>query len=344
MARDELEPAGRATPEANAEGKLDFIASLTRYMLRAPAAILSLQSDRLERQVFMSLAEATDEWMSMGDGPLALGQCRHVTENGRSLIIDEARPAPSLEETPATKLLSDCAYIGVPIFGDGAEASGVLCVIDAPSRQWTDAEIHLVTQLASMGDDQLRLVVSTREAQERKERAETLTKRDTLTGMMNRTSFQARLRVEKEDFDRTGRPLSLVQFELDYFHRIREHYGADMADVSLKRTAATIVDAMRENNDAVARLNDGEFAIVLPRTSLIGAQAMAERIREAIERSEIKVGKLLDFRMTASFGVSCIDEPDTPLHMLVKLASDALETAKESGGNCVVEANLDVEI
>lgn len=86
--------------------------------------------------------------------------------------------------------------------------------------------------------------------------------------------------------------------------------------------------------DIAARYGGEEFAFILPRTGIVDAHALAERVRHDIGETRIAhEGKVLG--VTASIGVSCYLEGHGDVAVLVERADLALYRAKSSGKNRV---------
>ena len=102
----------------------------------------------------------------------------------------------------------------------------------------------------------------------------------------------------------------------------------------LQGLASTLKETVREA-DLCARYGGEEFVVVLPATSADGAMELAERIRLAVEASEVEAdGKTL--KITVSAGVNSyrkdgLSKPE----WMVKEADMALYEAKRSGRNAV---------
>ena len=156
-----------------------------------------------------------------------------------------------------------------------------------------------------------------------------LSRRDPLTSLANRRAFDSRL---AEDFGlakRYSRPLSLLMLDIDSFKSYNDAFGHPAGDELLQTLARVISVHMRET-DLVARIGGEEFAIVLPETDLAGALALAERVREEVERFS-------QFRrpVTLSIGVAALDEDTKDTAMLLKHGDIALYRAKQEGRNRV---------
>ena len=166
-----------------------------------------------------------------------------------------------------------------------------------------------------------------------------LSTRDPLTGLANRRSLIDSGCEEIKRSQRTGRPLSLLMIDLDYFKRINDTLGHAHGDSVLVATASALRATMRAI-DHIGRWGGEEFVVVLPETDGEAAVAAAERVRAAIEALSVEHDGRTAV-ITVSVGVATLRSPAGeagPLfHALVEDADRALYDAKDDGRNCVRE-------
>jgi len=155
-----------------------------------------------------------------------------------------------------------------------------------------------------------------------------------MTGLLNRRAFTARMATEIARARRQGFTSALLILDIDHFKRINDRWGHPFGDLALKAFADTCRTTSRDI-DSVARIGGEEFAILLPNSSLLQAQAMAERVRRQVEVAAMPQpadgGRL---RMTVSIGVATTT-PDATPEELVSRADEALYAAKQGGRNRV---------
>jgi len=125
---------------------------------------------------------------------------------------------------------------------------------------------------------------------------------DSLTGLYNRGYFNKVAAGEIERALRHYHPLSIMMFDIDHFKRINDTFGHSCGDRVLKMIAATTSEVFRVS-DILARYGGEEFVALLYETSAPKAAEVAERLRQAIERSVVQTDGD-PIRVTASFGVS----------------------------------------
>ena len=166
---------------------------------------------------------------------------------------------------------------------------------------------------------------------------EALATTDPLTGLANRRKLDQTLEQEWRRAQRSGKPLSLIMFDIDHFKNFNDTYGHQDGDEALKRVARTIQQCMHRSTDLAARYGGEEFAVVLSDTDASGAYNLAQSIRQAVEQLEPLTPS--HRRLTTSMGVStCQVKPGDQLAGLINSADQALYQAKKAGRNCVISA------
>jgi diguanylate cyclase (GGDEF)-like protein len=158
---------------------------------------------------------------------------------------------------------------------------------------------------------------------------------DTVTDLPNQRGFFTMLAPWMALARRPGLATALVVLDFDQFKRINDSYGHLAGDVVLRHMAEVCRRQLRDS-DQLARLAGGEFAILLPRTSLDEAALVAGRMRAAIEASPVKTERAL-VTLTASFGITTI-RPDDSTVTLFQRADAAVRAAKAAGRNRVEQA------
>jgi diguanylate cyclase (GGDEF)-like protein len=112
---------------------------------------------------------------------------------------------------------------------------------------------------------------------------------DHLTGLLNRSGFLAAALRERASADRTGAPLSLALIDLDNFKQINDRAGHAAGDQLLAALGQRWGGCIRPT-DVLARHGGDEFVLLLPSTSLTGAEAALERLRGEEDSVEWSIG------------------------------------------------------
>ncbi len=163
----------------------------------------------------------------------------------------------------------------------------------------------------------------------------TVALKDSLTGIYNRRYINERLPVDILNEELAGQKLSVIMADLDLFKNVNDTYGHLIGDCTLKSFARILQQELKRENDWVARYGGEEFLICMPGAGLELAMQTAERMRKALEESEMDCGGF-HFKITASFGVfSMVPSSDTAMEELIENSDKMLYTAKRNGRNKV---------
>jgi diguanylate cyclase (GGDEF)-like protein len=170
---------------------------------------------------------------------------------------------------------------------------------------------------------------------------------DALTGLKNRRFFDERLPEEFRRAQRYGDYLSLIMVDLDHFKEVNDRHGHQAGDAVL-REAASLIRASIRDPDICARYGGEEFAVILPKTHMSGALAVAERIWRELGSKEYPIppgapsiagpdgGAPRTVRVTASLGVAFFPSKDiTSGELLLRYADQALFQGKRAGRNTI---------
>jgi len=159
---------------------------------------------------------------------------------------------------------------------------------------------------------------------------------DEKTGLYNYRHFMERLTDEFKRARRYSNRLTLAMFDIDHFKEVNDRFGHPAGDRVLKGFGEVMVRSSRET-DIVARYGGEEFVALLPQTTAVHGQRLAERIRRVTEADRFHGADAPEpiIRITVSAGVATfplndrIQRPES----LVKAADDALYRAKGAGRN-----------
>ncbi len=146
--------------------------------------------------------------------------------------------------------------------------------------------------------------------------------RDTLTGLLDRRTFIARV---AETLVQPGE-YELVAADVDRLRRLNEALGHERADLVLSALGSRMAAAFADGA-APARIGEDEFAVIAPK----GGVGIAERLRQALEQPLRVAG--FDIYPTVSIGaVACEGGPDAPdAAELLRRVELAVESAKAAG-------------
>jgi diguanylate cyclase (GGDEF)-like protein len=153
---------------------------------------------------------------------------------------------------------------------------------------------------------------------------------DPLTGLLNRTSLEARFAEIAEQAAQTDESVCVLVCDLDRFKAVNDRYGHERGDAVLKEAAYVLRKQLR-SFELIYRLGGEEFLIVLAGTTLGEGRDVAERARVAL--SAARPGNL---SVTISIGVAAARGADVSYDALFRPADAALYEAKRAGRDRVV--------
>ncbi|HDS1580431.1 TPA: GGDEF domain-containing protein [Stenotrophomonas maltophilia] len=179
----------------------------------------------------------------------------------------------------------------------------------------------------------LRSVLSQAEIQRQRDELETLARRDPLTGLGNRRSFDESLGAAHRRAQRQQLGLAVLMIDIDHFKRLNDTYGHPEGDRRLRAVAAILDGCLQRGDDLLARYGGEEFIAALPSPEAAHAGELGERLRAAVEAAGLPAAEA---HVTISVGVAwqAASDPAAPLD-LVDRADQALYQAKHAGRNRV---------
>lgn len=159
-----------------------------------------------------------------------------------------------------------------------------------------------------------------------------LAQHDTLTALPNRILFHDRLNQAMTRASRDRGSFAVLFIDLDDFKIVNDTFGHDAGDALLHEAAKRITACVRKS-DTVARMGGDEFTVII---SNVRTPASVERVAKKIVAnlaSEFDLnGKICS--VSASIGIALYPDNGETAAQLVKVADDAMYTAKYSGKNC----------
>lgn len=159
---------------------------------------------------------------------------------------------------------------------------------------------------------------------------------DELTGLPNRRAFNLELENAWADAFAAGRQVALVILDADHFKQYNDEVGHIGGDACLRSIARVIAGIVEGVQGIAARIGGEEFAVILPDTTLVRAQEVAEEIRRSVVGLALSHPSSPCGVQTVSLGVAA----RVPLRGqdsidLMRLADQALYSAKLAGRNQV---------
>ncbi len=210
-----------------------------------------------------------------------------------------------------------------------AKGETVSFELEYPGRPATHSMISYFPLLPETGALQGIVVVSqdvTQQTTERRRLLE-LSQQDALTGLLNRSGFDAALQRHAAHGGETS--LAVLYIDMDHFKPVNDRHGHPTGDRVLQLFAKRLKNIVRPA-DAVARLGGDEFAVAL---FGVGEEAhalsVAKKVLQAASTPFQTDGLLLN--LGASIGVAFACGASTDMTRLVAQADAQLLKAKAAG-------------
>lgn len=261
--------------------------------------------------------------------------------------------APQSTETPQTypwalAVQQKQAQTGIPITFETRQGETLAFMVNSSpildgknNVRGAMATFDDVTQLEKKNNElnaALRMLRNSRDKiQQQNEELEVLATRDPLTNCLNRRAFFATLEQAFQEAKECGEELSVIMCDIDHFKLVNDNYGHATGDDVIRDVAHQISTSLR-SSDALGRYGGEEFCAFLPRMGILQATALAERIRQQIERSGGRV------KATSSFGVTALKFGAASPADLINQADEAMYLSKQSGRNRVTSFDKKEEI
>ncbi len=308
------------------------LAALDRYdILDTPCEEAFDRITRLTRRIFdvpmstVTLIDGHRQWFKSRQGIEACetergpALCNIVVRQSRALIVPDTladgrfAANPLVIGEPRIRF-----YAGVPLLTPEGYGIGTLCAMDTKPRSFLADQVETLTDLGRIVTSELEL--------------RRLAMTDGLTGTLSRRAFREECVRTFALARRHRHDLACIMVDLDHFKAVNDSHGHAVGDMVLAAATAACREELRKS-DSFGRLGGEEFAVLLPCTSLASALRVAEKLRGAIAQMRIPTpaGTL---QVTASFGVSAIDNTTSDMDTLLQNADTALYAAKHEGRNC----------
>ena len=230
---------------------------------------------------------------------------------------------------------------------DAAElAAGTVIEFDA---RRSDGEVFPVEASFSgwQGTDGFQFGAILRDISVRKREAERiryLAEHDTLTGLINRNTFHAKLEAKIARAGPDGRKVALLVIGIDGFQQINDMLGHAIGDLVLRAISERLTAAMPAAG-LIARLSGDEFAIAVP-TNAIGQDVsrFAEQIGAGFDEPLLAGTRHL--RVRISIGAAVFPSDGRTAAELLSNSHMALSRAKATsrGGHVLFEDSIRREL
>lgn len=299
----------------------DRLTRLATTVLGVPVSLVSLVD--ADRQFFASQQGLDGNWAEFRQTPLSHSFCQYVVATQQPLVISDAREHPLVAGNLAIRDLNVIAYAGMPLILDDGHAVGAFCAVDSQPRDWTDAELEVLRDLAATVKELLDL-------------RNALTQEglyDRLTGLPNRALLVAHTEQILHHSSDPG-TLAVMCAGLDDFTQINQALGTDLADAVLQAVGQRLTDSLRAA-DVLGRLRGDIFTILAANVhDEREALMLAGRIRAALADQPVQIGGQA-LSVAATVGIALAREGSRGAD-LISEAANAMRQAKRHHGRAKI--------
>ena len=160
---------------------------------------------------------------------------------------------------------------------------------------------------------------------------------DKLTGLANRQAFELLVPQAIREAQRARTPLLAILVDIDLFKEVNDRLGHLAGDSVIQQVGRLIKTTLRQS-DIVCRWGGEEFLVVVKGSDDGQGEALAEKLRSAVEKAEFRVEDQV-VRVTISIGISRYREGEM-LDQVIARADKVLYAAKGEGRNRVLSADV----
>jgi diguanylate cyclase (GGDEF)-like protein len=254
-----------------------------------------------------------------------------VLSTGSPIVVADIEADSRLGQTNRPRYKTK-SFISIPLKLEG-RTIGVLNVADKLTGEvYSEDDLQLLTSIGTYAS----IAIERSKFYQQTEELKRISITDALTGLLNRRYFQERMSEEIERSRRHHLPLSLIMIDVDDFKSVNDSLGHPAGDEVLKMAARCIRNCIR-TIDVAARYGGEEFTVILPQTTKVDAQTIAERICSEVFRIDLPFSRAdQKLVISVSLGLATYPEDAESLEDLVRNADIALFSAKSQGKNRVV--------
>ncbi|WP_300733117.1 diguanylate cyclase [Pseudomonas sp.] len=165
---------------------------------------------------------------------------------------------------------------------------------------------------------------------EHKRALSTLSRTDSLTGLLNHGSWIDVLQLSFQACKENMSTATLALIDIDHFKQINDTYGHIAGDSVLRQLSQVFKDHLRAD-DLAGRYGGDEFCVILPNRSLAQARDILERLSEVF--STYQYSDEPQLRISLSIGLASYRADFKDAAVWLNEADKALYIAKKTGRN-----------
>ncbi len=204
-------------------------------------------------------------------------------------------------------------------------------------KLWVSLSISLIKQAVNHKAPYLIIHFQVRTEQKYfEERLLFLTSYNSLTGLLNRSSFFNKI----NELIQTKKEFTLYYLDVDRFKRVNNIYGAHMGDLLLKHLASQLKEQVKPQ-EILSYLGGNEFMILSP-----GVKREMEELNQGqLLCSSLQKPILMqdnELTLTTSLGICHYPKDGKNINELLTTANTAIKASKRKGGDCCTIYNINI--
>ena len=165
-----------------------------------------------------------------------------------------------------------------------------------------------------------------------REKADAMTKiavHDSLTGIRNKTAYEA-LATELNQKMKSGDcPFGIVMIDMNNLKNINDNYGHSNGDIAIKKLSKTICGVFAHS--PVFRIGGDEFAVVLMNSDYGDVEALTEKFKTIVDESSVDETISPWERISAAIGYALYDKSkDLDVHNVLERADKEMYKCKRT--------------
>jgi len=331
LGRDHTHKGARGVcRDLTADRARDEALARARLRDRLMAHMLRTMRDEIEPQKALSVAVSAAGLAAGASGGVVL---RLLPDGAPAQAVHWGEPVPpeTLSEIESQLVggidldvaAGDYLYAGTATKYRGGSNGALLLWRRVGNGGFSDADRAVIADVA----DQLGIAIA---QVVHHERIVTLSRTDSLTGLLNRRACFEELQHRLDTASAKGRPGALLYLDLDNFKLLNDHLGHGAGDEVLRGFARILVESTR-GDDVTARLGGDEFVVWIDGIDAGAAETRARAFLDAFRAFAPATGdaaRPLSVSMgLALYAPQCPEIPEA----LVARADRAMYAAKQHG-------------
>ncbi|MEA5521043.1 diguanylate cyclase domain-containing protein [Limnoraphis robusta] len=318
---------------------------LSRAEYRSPEAELALNSDqnlepikKLDHPQLLRFDDRKILKFERDKSSIPLKVPAHITESLTS------NPEVKIDAHKIEQFMQNCpgAWLPVPLYSQSEIWGSLSMVMKNPGYSWQESDLKLIYSFANQLSIAIHQASLYQQLEEAKKKLKYLSGVDSFTQLLNRQSFNDYLYKKWEHLCQESLPLSMVLCDLNYYQFYRETYGEHSAGQFIKQVAEAINTAVKNPHHIVARYDETEFAVLLPKAHSTQAVQLVETIQTKVEKIKLTPESRCEKQyLSMSFGIaSTIPKPASSPEQLLEAAEQALDHGASQLCKCLLSKKL----